>query len=100
MPCNFAANATQYGSFCSYVRTHYPYKALVPFLGYYADLSTNPLTYFNPPVQTGNAGGGTGHIEVAKQYATNNLIFYYFYPGSFNHFWDLVTYLNNYYSSY
>lgn len=92
MPYNYwAANPAELDAFFWWVRSHYPSKQLIPFLGYNV-WSSYYQQYFT---QTGALGGGTGgYIEVAKKYSS--LIFYY-NEGGLTAFNQLTTYLRQYY---
>lgn len=68
--------AAMYQSLLQQIRFYVPNKPFIPQLGYHADHGRDqPPGFF--PNQTGALGGGSGHIEVAKDYADSNIIFYY-----------------------
>ncbi len=94
MPYNYTmTNPQDLDSFFAYVRTHYPAKQFVPWLGYHADVGNPPVFYF----QRGVRGGWPGHIEVALNYITSNLIVYYCYAQDISYIEDLTCYLQSQY---
>jgi len=98
MPYEYDFSPSRLRDFFSSIRTKYPTKDLVPFLGYHADIpGTNPVQFY--PNQLGSLGGGNGCLEVAMTYTTMNLVFYYTWPGnnSTDYLDTLTTYLQKYY---
>ena len=95
-PYDYGVSSSDYNTFLSNVHTLFPNKGLVPFLGY----NTGSPSY---PDETGNLGGGTGHIEIAETYANLGIVFYWIsWPSTditndLNYLYKLTNYLQMYY---
>lgn len=94
MPYQFGAStASQYASFMQSVRALFPYKKIIPELGYHADIEGDLKGFYAS--QTGTPG--TGHIEIARQYASTGIVFYYCYYTPLDSTTALTEYLQAYY---
>jgi hypothetical protein len=81
MPYGYTRSLDTLINFFEWVRTSFPEKKIVPYLGYHVwDRVKKRWTS-----QLGSASGDVPFIETAAMYSTENLIFYYTEPDDWKH---------------